>query len=83
MSDPRDLLRSYLRQRAELGDGDLVLDRHTASEVRDLLSPAPSRPARPMDAPAQTRPAPRADVPAPVQTRPAADAPAARREPAP
>jgi DNA polymerase len=83
VSDPRDLLRSYLRQRAELGDGDLVLDRHTAGEVRDLLSPAPSRPTRPVDAPAQTRPAPRADVPAPAQTRPAADAPAARREPAP
>jgi len=26
VSDPRDLLRSYLRQRAELGDSELVLD---------------------------------------------------------
>lgn len=56
MSDPRDLLRSYLRQRAELGDAELVLDRHTPREVRELLSPRPSAdasraPSRPASAP--------------------------------
>ena len=39
MSDPRDLLRSYLRQRAELGDGEIVLERHSAADLRDALSP--------------------------------------------
>jgi uracil-DNA glycosylase len=43
VSDPRDLLRSYLRQRAELGDGELVLDRHSAGELREMLSPRPGR----------------------------------------
>ncbi|HEU4560105.1 MAG TPA: uracil-DNA glycosylase family protein [Longimicrobium sp.] len=82
MSDPRDLLRSYLRQRAELGDAELVLDRHTAGEVRTLLSPAPAaRLARPADAPAQPRPAARPDATArePVS----ADVPPARREATP
>jgi DNA polymerase len=37
VSDPRDLLRSYLRQRAELGDDELVLDRHSPGELRTLL----------------------------------------------
>jgi DNA polymerase len=79
VSDPRDLLRSYLRQRAELGDDELVLDRHTAAEVRDILSPAPPRrpSLRPADASAQARPAGRTEAPAAR-----ADAPAARREPA-
>ncbi|HET7463170.1 MAG TPA: uracil-DNA glycosylase [Longimicrobium sp.] len=85
MSDPRDLLRSYLRQRAELGDAELVLDRHTAGEVRTLLSPAPARPSPPTDAPAQTRSSARPEAPA--QTRPsvgAGDSPAPpRRDPAP
>ncbi len=77
MSDPRDLLRSYLRQRAELGDDELVLDRHTAGQVRDLLSPAPARPSlRPVDASAQGRPVPRTNTPL------RADAPAVHREPA-
>lgn len=55
MSDPRDLLRSYLRQRAELGESELVLGRHTAGEVRELLSPRPAPSARP---PARAEPAP-------------------------
>lgn len=79
MSDPRDLLRSYLRQRAELGDDELVLDRHTAGEVRDILAPAAARPSlRPVDASPQARPGTRTEAPA-VR----ADAPPARREPAP
>lgn len=47
MNDPRDLLRSYLRQRAELGDAELVLDRHTSRELREMLSPRAAAPARP------------------------------------
>ena len=44
MSDPRDLLERYLRQRAELGDAELVLERHTPGAVHDALSrrPAPA-----------------------------------------
>jgi uracil-DNA glycosylase family 4 len=38
VSDARDLLRSYLRQRAELGDAELVLERHTPAELRGLVS---------------------------------------------
>lgn len=83
MSDPRDLLRSYLRQRAELGDAELVLDRHTAGEVRSLLSRAPARPSpRPVDASPPARPAAHPDAPA--QTRPSAgmaDSPAYTRPP--
>ncbi|HYJ80205.1 MAG TPA: uracil-DNA glycosylase [Longimicrobiaceae bacterium] len=40
MSDPRDLLRSYLRQRGELGDAEIVLERHTPAELRGMLVPA-------------------------------------------
>ena len=47
MSDPRDLLRSYLRQRAELGDAELVLDRHTPGELREMLSPRGAAPVAP------------------------------------
>ncbi|HEX2205952.1 MAG TPA: uracil-DNA glycosylase family protein [Longimicrobium sp.] len=68
MSDARDLLRSYLRQRAELGDAELVLERWS-SELRGLLSPR-----RPPSAPqAVERPAAaRAVEPRSVDTRPAA-----------
>ena len=38
MNDPRELLRSYLRQRQELGDEELVLDRLSPSELHALLS---------------------------------------------
>ena len=36
--DPRDLLRSYLRQRRELGEEELVLDRLSAAELQALLA---------------------------------------------
>ncbi|HEX6751072.1 MAG TPA: uracil-DNA glycosylase [Longimicrobium sp.] len=76
MSDPRDLLRSYLRQRAELGDAELILDRHSAGELRELLSPRgqgtgdrgqrETSPPRPDAAPVrvETPPAPRRAAPA-------------------
>lgn len=41
MRDPRDLLRSYLRQRAELGEEELVLDRLSAAELHALLASRP------------------------------------------
>ena len=41
MTDPRVLLRSYLRQRAELGEEELVLDRLSAAELRALLASRP------------------------------------------
>ncbi len=67
MSDPRDLLRSYLRQRQELGEAELVLDRHTAAEVRGLVSGAPAASA-PAAVPAErAAPAPR---PAPAEPPP-------------
>jgi len=90
VSDPRDLLRSYLRQRAELGDDELVLDRHTAGDVQSILSPASARPSRPADALAQFRPAARSEAPAarveaprrePVSASAPAEAP--RRDPTP
>jgi uracil-DNA glycosylase family 4 len=73
VSDPRDLLRSYLRQRAELGDAELVLDRHTPGELREMLSPRGAAPVAPPPrepaAPAHRAPA---DPPAPRFERPAA-----------
>jgi len=71
VSDPRDLFRSYLRQRAELGDAELVLDRHTSSELREMLSPQPaaaSRPPASVPAPATSSAPPRDPSPAPVRT---------------
>jgi DNA polymerase len=68
VSDPRDLLRSYLRQRAELGDDELVLDRHSPGELREMLSPRAARPQPRPDAAPPRRdpaPAPRANAPAP------------------
>ncbi|HEX5870690.1 MAG TPA: uracil-DNA glycosylase [Longimicrobium sp.] len=41
MSDPRDLLRAYLRQRQELGEEELVLDRLSPTELHALLAGAP------------------------------------------
>ena len=73
MTDPRDLLRSYLRQRRELGEAEVVLDRLSAAELQALLGPAPAAPP------------PRAASPA-AEPRPAAESrpPAApRRESAP
>lgn len=69
MNDPRDLLRSYLRQRRELGEDELVLDRLSPAELQALLSGAPAAPpARPSAAQAERaadRPADRStDLPA-------------------
>ncbi len=44
MTDPRDLLRSYLRQRQELGEEELVLDRLSAADLQALLSARPAAP---------------------------------------
>ena len=66
MNDPRDLLRAYLRQRRELGEDELVLDRLSPGELQALLSGASpaARPARPAER-APDRPAERpADRPA-------------------
>jgi DNA polymerase len=70
VSDPRDLLRSYLRQRQELGEAELVLDRFSTEELHALLAHRPAlspRPAAPSPAAfARTAPAaPRRD-PAPL-----------------
>lgn len=42
MTDPRDLLRSYLRQRVELGEEELVLDRLSSAELQALLAGRPA-----------------------------------------
>jgi uracil-DNA glycosylase family 4 len=76
VSDPRDLLRSYLRQRAELGDVELVLDRHTPGEMREMLSPHPAAPARP-----PTREP--ASAPSPAASRDASPIPRRTSEPPP
>jgi uracil-DNA glycosylase len=55
MSEPRDLLRQYLRQRAELGEAELFLEHHTAADLRDLLARTPVEAAA--DAPAAGAPA--------------------------
>ena len=59
MNDPRDLLRAYLRQRRELGEDELVLDRLSPAELQALLSDAPPAPAAPVERPA-ARPVDRA-----------------------
>lgn len=43
--DPRELLRAYLRQRAELGETELVLDGLSAETLRALYARRPERPA--------------------------------------
>ncbi|HEX2206771.1 MAG TPA: hypothetical protein VHG93_03760, partial [Longimicrobium sp.] len=65
MTDPRDLLRAWLRQRRELGEQELVLDRLSPSELQALLSGAPPGPAaverpaaRPADRSAEREPSP-------------------------
>lgn len=71
MTDPRDLLRSYLRQRQELGEAELMLDRLSAAELQGLLAerPAPAVPppavgSSPRPAAAEARPASVAAPPA-------------------
>lgn len=39
--DARALLGRYLRQRAELGEAELILDRHAAADLLDLLARTP------------------------------------------
>jgi uracil-DNA glycosylase len=82
VSDPRDLLRSYLRQRRELGDAEIVLDRHTPAELRGLLSP-PRPSLRPPPDAAPARPSidrPTADRP--QSDRASSDRPSVDRSPA-
>lgn len=67
MSGPRELLERYLRQRAELGERELVLDALTAEELRGLYAPRPAAPParvaeRPGSPPAMP---PSPDAPAP------------------
>jgi uracil-DNA glycosylase len=38
VSDARDLAREYLRQRAELGDSEIFLERGTAADLRNRIS---------------------------------------------
>ena len=47
MTDPKTLLRRYLRQRSELGEHDLLLDQLSAAELTALLAEAAARPAPP------------------------------------
>lgn len=76
--DPRGLLASYLRQRRELGEAEVVLEHHTGATLRDLLAPRPAAVVQPAAAPAFAPP-PRGErarpVPAPLDA--AEDAPAA------
>jgi len=79
VTDPRDLLRSYLRQRRELGEEELVLDRLSPAELQALLADAPAAPAaRPLER-AAVRP------PEPAPNRPSERAPdrPAERTPSP
>lgn len=66
MSDPRELLRRYLRQRGEMGEAELVLDVLTADELRRIYA---RRAAEPPAAPQAFR------APEPAM-RPSPDAPA-------
>ena len=77
--DPREMLRAYLRQRAELGETELVLDGMAADELRALYARRPQPPARP-DRPAPPA-APQAAAASPAGAlespmRPSPDAPA-------
>lgn len=67
MTAPRDLLRAYLRQRQELGEAELVLDRLSADELHALLAERPTAraaspelrpPAAPVAEPPRLEPAP-------------------------
>lgn len=84
--DPRELLRAYLRQRAELGETELVLEGLSADELRALYARRPERPAVPGRPEPQPRPAaatpPQAAALSPAGAlespmRPSPDAPAA------
>jgi uracil-DNA glycosylase len=76
VSDPRDLLRSYLRQRAELGDAEIVLQHHSPAELNEILSPRRGTSAS-WD---RARTVPEARPTAPPSPVPPRDAPPPRRE---
>jgi DNA polymerase len=76
VSDPRDLLRAYLRQRQELGEEELVLDRLSPSELHALLSigaPAPVAPRAERSSAAERAPAVDRERAAPPAERAPAD----------
>jgi uracil-DNA glycosylase len=73
VNEPRDLLRAYLRQRRELGEEELVLDRLSPAELHALLSDAAPAVARP---PAERAAAVERAAP-PIDRAPAAERPAA------
>ncbi|MEW5926938.1 MAG: uracil-DNA glycosylase [Gemmatimonadota bacterium] len=84
--DPRELLRAYLRQRAELGETELVLEGLGADELRALYARRPERPAIPGRPEPAQRPGPAAPPQAAAASpagalespmRPSPDAPAA------
>ena len=84
--DSRELLRAYLRQRAELGETELVLEGMGADELRALYARRPERPAIPGRPEPAHRPGPAAPPQAAAASpagalespmRPSPDAPAA------
>jgi uracil-DNA glycosylase len=86
VSGARGLLRAYLRQRRELGETELVLDRIAPAAFRSLLADAPPAVPAPPRRPERAAPAPQrepaahgragAPVPGTAPHRPASAAPA-------
>jgi uracil-DNA glycosylase len=68
MSDARSLLHAYLRQRAEMGETELVLEPSAVAALRNIVRPPSVAPARP-DAARRERPAAAPDA-APSQSEP-------------
>jgi uracil-DNA glycosylase len=56
VTDPRELLGRYLRQRQELGDTELYLAQHSAADLRDLLARTPVEAIADAPAPGATEP---------------------------
>ncbi|MBA4156753.1 MAG: uracil-DNA glycosylase [Gemmatimonadetes bacterium] len=56
MNETQDLLQRYLRQRREMGEAELFLDRHNASELHDLLTRTPVETAADAPAPGASAP---------------------------
>lgn len=54
MSEAERLLREHLRQRGELGEAELILDRYTAADLGDLLARTPVEEAGGAPAPGAT-----------------------------
>jgi hypothetical protein len=82
MSDARALLHAYLRQRAEMGETELVLEPSAVAALRNIVRPPSVAPARP-DAARRERPAAAPDAAPSGRTarrprHPRAEAPAAR-----